>query len=200
MDYLPYSQEYMIAVAIMGGMLLGFIWDIYRLIRHYIKLGSTGTAIGDIVYWIISIYIGVQILFDLSYGNVRFFILIGFMLGALLYFYGISRYILRLLIFVINTILNFIKKIINLLIGPLKFIFKQIKIILYPVKLKYESARIKAKKRYKFIKFRLKKVSKNRKMVYNKKKQLKRLNKRRKEHKQFDGRSKNNRAQEKNKQ
>jgi len=198
MDYLPFSQEYMIAVAIMGGMLLGSIWDIYRLLRHYIKLGSAGTAIGDIVYWIISIYIGVQILFDLSYGNVRFFILMGFMMGALLYFYGISRYILRLIIFIVNTILKFIKKIINLLIGPLKYIFKQIKIILYPVKLKYESARNKAKKRYKFVKFRLKKVSKNRKMVYNKKKQLKRLNKRRKEQKQFDGRSKNNRTKEKN--
>lgn len=198
MDYLPFSQEYMIAVAIMGGMLLGFIWDIYRLIRHFIKMGSTGTAIGDIIYWIISIYIGVQIIFDLSYGNVRFFILMGFMMGALLYFYGISRYILRLIIFIVNTILKFIKKIINLLIGPLKYIFKQIKIILYPVKLKYESARNKAKKRYKFVKFRLKKVSKNRKMVYNKKKQLKRLNKRRKEQKQFDGRSKNNRTKEKN--
>lgn len=198
MDYLPFSQEYMIAVAIMGGMLLGFIWDIYRLIRHFIKMGSTGTAIGDIIYWIISIYIGVQIIFDLSYGNVRFFILMGFMMGALLYFYGISRYILRLLIFIVNTILKFIKKIINLLIGPLKYIFKQIKIILYPVKLKYESARNKAKKRYKFIKFRLKKVSKNRKMVYNKKKQLKRLNKRRKEQKHFDRRSKNNRTKEKN--
>lgn len=198
MDYLPFSQEYMIAVAIMGGMLLGFIWDIYRLIRHFIKMGSTGTAIGDIIYWIISIYIGVQIIFDLSYGNVRFFILMGFMMGALLYFYGISRYILRLIIFIVNTILKFIKKIINLLIGPLKYIFKQIKIILYPVKLKYELARNKAKKRYKFVKFRLKKVSKNRKMVYNKKKQLKRLNKRRKEQKQFDGRSKNNRTKEKN--
>ncbi len=198
MDYLPYSQEYMIAVAIMGGMLLGSIWDIYRLLRHYIKLGSAGTAIGDIVYWIISIYIGVQILFDLSYGNVRLFILIGFILGALLYFYGISRYILRMLIFIVNTILNFIKKIIDLLIGPIKFIAKQVKIKLYPIKLRCESARIKAKKRYKFIKFRLKKVSKNRKMVYNKRKQLKRLNKRRKEQKQFDGRSKNNRTKEKN--
>ncbi|MGD9567990.1 MAG: spore cortex biosynthesis protein YabQ [Sedimentibacter sp.] len=200
MDYLPYSQEYMLAVSIMGGMILGFIWDIYRLIRHYIKLGGMGTAIGDIVYWLINIYIGVQLIFDLSYGNIRFFILMGFVLGALLYFYGISKYVLRIFIFVVGTVLKLIKKIINLLIAPVKFIYRQIKIILQPVKLKYEVTKIKAKKRYKFIKFRLKKVSKNRRMIYNKKKQAKHFKKRRKEQKRIERRTKDNRTKEKNKQ
>lgn len=200
MDYLPYSQEYMLAVSVMGGMLLGFMWDIYRLIRHFIKLGSVGTAIGDVVYWIISIYIGVQLIFDLSYGNVRFFILMGFVLGALLYFYGISKYILKIFIFMVNTILKLIKKLINLLIRPFKFIFNKIKIILHPVKLKYETSKKSMKKRYKFIKFKLKKASKNRKMVYNKKKKMKHLNKRRKGQRRIGGRSENYRTKEKNKQ
>lgn len=199
MDYLPYSQEYMLAVSVMGGMFLGFIWDIYRLLRHYIKLKSAGTAIGDIVYWILSIYIGIQLIFDLSYGNVRFFILMGFMLGALLYFYGISRYILKVLIFIVDTILKVVKQTINLLLVPVKFIIRQLKIILYPLKLNFEKAKNKTKKRYKFLKFKLNKVSKNRKMVYNKKKQLKRLNKRRKEQRRYERRSKNYRIKEKNK-
>ena len=189
----------MLAVSVMGGMLLGFIWDIYRLFRHYVRLGSISTAIGDIVYWILSIYIGVQLIFDLSYGNIRFFILMGFVLGALLYFYGISRYILKMLIFVSDTILIFIKKIINLFIKPAKFIFMKMKIIFHPVKLKYEKAKNKAKKRYKFFKFKLKKVSKNRKMIYNKKKQTKRLNKRRKGQKRIERRAKNYRTKEKSK-
>ena len=117
MDYLPYSQEYMLAVSVMGGVFLGFIWDIYRLFRHYTKLGSAGTAIGDIVYWILSIYIGVQLIFDISYGNIRSFILLGFISGALLYFYGISRFILKVFIFIVDTILKIIKKIIDFLIG-----------------------------------------------------------------------------------
>ena len=199
MDYLPYSQEYMLAVSVMGGMLLGFIWDIYRLFRHYTKLGSAGTAIGDIVYWILSIYIGVQLIFDISYGNIRSFILLGFISGALLYFYGISRFILKVFIFIVDTILKIIKKIIDFLIGPVKFIYHQLKKILYPVKLKYESVKIKAKKRYKFFKFKLKKVSKNRKMMYNKKKQLRKINKRRKEQER-ERRTKNYRTKKKGKQ
>ncbi len=200
MDYLPYSQEYMLAVSAMGGMLFGLMWDIYRLIRHYIKLDRSGTAIGDIVYWIISIYIGVQLIFYLSYGNVRLFILMGFIIGALLYFYGLSRYILKVFIFVIDTILKAVNKAVNFLIGPLKYIYNQIKIILYPVKLKYEIARNKAKKRYKFIKFRIKKVSKNQKLLYNKRKQAKHLNKRRKEQRRYERRPQNSGVKEKNKQ
>ena len=191
MDFLPYTQEYMLAVSIMGGMLLGFIWDIYRLIRHYLKMGALGTALGALAYWIISIYISIQLIFDISYGNVRMFILLGFMLGALLYFYGISRYVLRILIFFLDFILSIVKKVAFLIIGPIKFIMKQLYVLLNPLKLKLEKVRNNAKKRYKFYKFKLKKISKNRKLMYNKKKQKKR-NHRRKEQKQIERRPKDN--------
>ena len=154
MDYLPYSQEYMFAVSFMGGMLLGFTWDVYRLFRHYTKLGNTGTAIGDIVYWLLSIYAGIKLIDDISYGNIRLFILLGFTSGALLYFYGISRYILQISIFIADIILKIIKKIIDFLIKPVKFVFQKLKIIMHPIKLKYIMVKTKAKKRYKFFKFK----------------------------------------------
>lgn len=199
MDFLPYSQEYMLAVSIMGGMFLGFIWDIYRLVRHYVKMGVVCTALGDLIYWIISIYIGIKLIFEISYGNVRLFILLGFMLGAILYFYGISKYLLKILIRIIDFIFKVIRKIVLFLVGPLKFFVGKLKIILYPLKLKYEKTRNTAKKRYKFMKFRLKKVSKNRKMLYNKKK-TQRKNKRRKGRKRIERRSKNHRIKKQSKQ
>ena len=97
----------MLAVSIMAGMFLGLIWDAYRLIRHYGKLNAAATVIGDILYWIISIKLSTQLILDISFGNVRFFILLGFLAGALLYFYGISRYILKLFIFIIDSMESF---------------------------------------------------------------------------------------------
>lgn len=200
MDYLPFSQEYMFSVSIMAGMLLGGLWDVYRLLRHYIKLGTFGTAIGDLAYWLISIYMGVTLIFDISYGNIRIFILMGFIIGALLYFYGISRYIIKLFIFVIDGVLKYIKKIIDFLIGPVKALVRKLKIILYPFKLKYEKTKDNAKKRYKFYKFKLKKISKNRKVVYNRRKQFKELNKRRRKEQANERRAKDNRIKKKNQQ
>lgn len=208
MDYLHYSQGYMLAVSVMAGTFFGFMWDIYRLFRHYIKLGKTGTAIGDVSYWIISVYIGIKLILDLSYGNVRLFILMGFILGALLYFYGISRYILKAFIFVTDKILKVIWKVINFLAVPIKFIIKQINLVLNPVRLKCEKERNKLKRRYKFFKFRLKKVSKDKKRVYNKKKKSKRSKRKirkiqkekRRGQKQVDRRKKDYRTKKKNKQ
>lgn len=169
MDYLPYSQEYMLVVSVMGGILLGFIWDIYRLFRHYIKLGTFGTAVGDIVYWIISVYFSITTIYEISYGNIRLFILLGFLTGAIIYFYGASKYVLKLLIFIINSIIVLIKKTISFVIAPIKFIIEKIKKILYPFKLKAIKEKENVKRKYKFFKFRLKKVLKNKKMLYNKK-------------------------------
>lgn len=197
MDFLPYSQEYMLIVSIMGGMFLGFIWDIYRLVRHYVKFGVAGTAAGDIAYWIISVYLSIQIIYEISYGNLRVFILVGFMLGALLYFYGISNYILKVFIFCIDSIIFFIKKFISFMIYPVTFLIRKIKSLLYPYKIKVEKGVNKAKRRYKFFKFKLKKVSKNRKMLYNKKKRKAEL--KRREQKTNERRSKNHRAKKQNK-
>ncbi len=180
MAYLPYSQEYMLLVSVMAGVFLGFIWDIYRLIRHYGKFKTKGTVIGDIIYWIISIKLSTMLILDISYGNVRFFILMGFLTGALLYFYGISRYILKVFIFIFDGILKVTKTIIHLLTEPVKFIIRKIRILLYPIKLKYNAIKEKLKKRYKFFKFKLKKVSKNRKMIYNRKKRQRQLKKHKK--------------------
>lgn len=194
MDFLPYTQEYMLVVSIMGGMLLGFIWDIYRLVRRYVKMGAVGTALGDLIYWIVSIYISVQLIFYISYGNVRMFILLGFVLGALLYFYGISNYILKFLIFLVDTFIKIIRKVSLFIIKPIRILAGKIKVLLAPLWVKLQKTRNNAKKRYKFYKFRAKKISKNRKLMYNKKKQSKRnqrqKNKRRKE--QHERRSKDN--------
>lgn len=206
MDFLPYSQEYMLAVSVMGGMLLGFIWDIYRLIRRFVNLGRIGTAAGDLAYWIISCYFSIQLIYDISYGNIRFFILLGFLLGALLYFYGISTYVLKTFISIINMFLFAVKKFVSFIIGPIKFIFRKIKAILYPYKLKAEKEREKIKRRYKFFIFRTKKVFKNKKMLYNKKRRNSQLRRHRsgkrggKGAKADERRTKDNRTEKKNQQ
>ncbi len=200
MDFLPYSQEYMLIVSIMGGMLLGLIWDIYRLIRHYFNFKSIGTFIGDIAYWVVSVYFSIQLINDISYGNLRFFLLIGFLSGALLYFITISNYILKAFIFVIDTILKVIKKIINLLVFPFNFVKHKIKAFTHPIKIKIEIRKNKAKRQWKFYRYKLKRVFKNKKIVYNKNKHRKTKDKRlrKKEQKSNERSSKNNRVKKKN--
>lgn len=201
MDFLPYSQEYMLIVSIMGGMFLGFIWDIYRLIRHFVKLGILGTAAGDITYWIISVYLSIRIIFDISYGNLRLFILVGFLLGAILYFYALSNYVLKVFIFCIDLMIVLLKRFLSFIAYPMRFLARKIKEMLYPYGIKFKKVVKKQKRKYKFFKFKLKKISKNKKMLYNRKKSNNdyHLRLRRKGQKINERRSKNSSSKKQNK-
>ena len=145
MSAVPYSQEIIFFISLIGGLLLGLLWDFYRLIRHYIAFGKIGTALGDITYWIISLYVGLNIIIKVSWGNIRFYILLAFLIGALFYFYILSNIILDFFIFLIDLFVKAIIKLYNIIIFPIKFFIKRLKFLLLPYKMKVDT-KIKNKK------------------------------------------------------
>lgn len=174
MGAVPFSQQTIFLVSFLGGMLMGFIWDIYRLIRRYITLNKVGTAIGDILYWILNLYLGLNIIVYISWGNIRSFILVGFLLGALLYFCLLSQIILKYLCFIADLIIKLIKYIIHVVIYPIKLLKNKLKILLIPYKIKTRNKIKSCKRRYKFFRYHLKnKIAEEKK----RRKKLKKLNK-----------------------
>jgi len=175
MSAVPYSQEIIFLTSVLGGVLLGLLWDFYRLLRHYIPLGKVGTALGDIVYWIISLYVGLSIIINISWGNVRLFILIGFLIGALVYFYIFSSIILNLCITLINFVIQAIIKIYGVIIFPIKFIIKRLKFFLIPYKMKVDTKIQNKKKEIKFYIYKHKQNVEVKKKQKLKKKKIKKL-------------------------
>ncbi|WP_371818644.1 spore cortex biosynthesis protein YabQ [Sedimentibacter sp. zth1] len=178
----------MFLIAFFGGLLLGLLWDIYRLIRHYFKIGKLGLVIGDIMYWIASLYLGLNLVIYISWGNIRFFILIGFCLGALIYFWLISDIILKSLITIINFIISSIKTIFHIIIFPLKIVIKRLKFFLVPYKIKVDTI---IKNRKKRIKFKLENIKKSREAKNKKKLKLKKIKRLMKEQRKNAKRFKN---------
>ncbi len=175
MSAVPYSQEIIFLTSVLGGMLLGLFWDAYRLIRHYIAFGKIGTALGDIVYWIVSLYVGLSIIINISWGNIRLYILLGFLLGALIYFCVFSNIILGLFISLIDFVIFIVKKLYGLIIIPIKFFIKRLKFLLLPYKIKVDT-KIKSKKRdIKFYVYKYKSNLDIKKKKKLKKKKLKRI-------------------------
>ncbi len=73
------------------GLVIGFTYDYYRVTRDVLRLKRAGIFIGDIVFWIVSTVIVFLMLLWGNWGEMRFYVLFGFGLGALLYFYFISK-------------------------------------------------------------------------------------------------------------
>lgn len=175
MGAVPFSQEIIFMTSFFGGVLLGLLWDLYRLFRYYIRVGRLGTAIGDIVYWIISLYFGLNIIIYISWGTIRLYILIGFMLGALIYFSLISSILLGFMIFILDLIILSIKKLYLIIIFPIKFFIKRLKILLQPYKIKLVTSYRNKKREIKFYVNEAKIKQEINKKKKQKKKKLERL-------------------------
>lgn len=175
MNSAPYSQELVFLAGLVGGFFLGILWDFYRLVRHYIPFSSLSTALGDILYWIISLIFGLNIIINISWGSIRFYILLAFLLGALIYFYIFSGTILKLCIALVDIVIYTIKKIYKIIIFPIKFIIKSLKNLLIPYKIKIDSKISNSKRKIKFHINRLKHEAELKKKQEAKKKKLKKF-------------------------
>lgn len=170
MAAVPYSQGYIFFITFLGGILIGIIWDFYRILRHFTKLGKKGIAIGDITFWILCAIIGFRIILYISWGNLRGFIFLGFFLGGAFYFYAFSTYVLKILIFIIKQIVLTMVFIWFLITYPLMLLKCKLHQTLKPYKNKMEINVALTKRKYKFFKYKLKRVLNEKEILYNNKK------------------------------
>lgn len=153
MDSLVLNELYIFLKIVYGGVILGFLYDLYRLFRYYLNPKKIATAIEDIIFWIIVTFISFYILLISNYGELRGFIFLGFVIGVLLYSTLFSDLIIKTQVKLINNIINLMKYLISLVIIPFAAIIKLFKKVFSKispkVKLKYKRSKriIKTKSR-----------------------------------------------------
>lgn len=123
------NQAYLFLIFTVNGILIGFLFDIFRILRKSFKTNDLVTYIEDIIFWILT---GIIILFSMCKfcdGELRGFTIIGIAMGAILYMLTISTYIIKVAVFIINILKTIIEKTLSIIIYPFKLIFKPISII-----------------------------------------------------------------------
>lgn len=117
------NQAYLFFIFTMNGILIGLLFDFFRISRKVFKTNDVMTYIEDILFWILTGIIVLYSIFAFNNGELRLFMFLGIVLGAFLYMIFISSYVIK-----INV------KIINFLMIPFKFIYKILhKLFLKPV-------------------------------------------------------------------
>lgn len=107
------NQVYLFLVFIVNGVLIGLLFDFFRIARKVIPTNDFVTYIEDVLFWILAGSTVLYSIFIFNNGELRLFMFLGIILGAFTYMVFISSYIIK-----INV------KIINILIIPFKTIFK----------------------------------------------------------------------------
>lgn len=123
MNELIYHQINILAIFILTGMCIGILFDFFRIQRRVLKTHDFVTYIQDILFWFISGIILIFVFMRYTNGEIRAYMLSGMILGLIIYFKLISKFVIK-----INTsILSLIMKFIGILLWPLKKIIEIIK-------------------------------------------------------------------------
>ena len=125
-----YTQLQLFFIFLINGLLIGLLFDFFRILRKAMKTADFVTYIEDALFWILTGFIILYSIFTYNNGEIRLFMFFAIILGILIYLIFISKIILSISLGIINVIkrifsiiFNIIKVPINFFIGLIKKIF-----------------------------------------------------------------------------
>lgn len=125
------NQGYLFLVYTINGILIGILFDIFRILRRSFQTKDVITYLQDILFWILTGLLLLYTIFTFSNGEIRLYMFLGVFIGCLLYMILISKYFIKINVKIVLFLKNIIGTIISILIFPIKFIFKIIKKMLF---------------------------------------------------------------------
>jgi spore cortex biosynthesis protein YabQ len=94
------------------GVILGMLYDVFRIVRIIFKPKEFGVFIQDMVYFILSAFLTFIFMIGFNDGEIRFYVLIGEGIGFCVYHLTVGRFFvlcMRYLVEFIIKILNIVK-------------------------------------------------------------------------------------------
>lgn len=121
------NQAYLFLIFIIDGIIIGLLFDFFRILRKTIKTSDIITYIQDALFWILTGIIILYTTFTFNDGEIRIYMFIAILLGVICYITLISSYIIKINVKIVNIIKNIIIKIFSTIIVPFKCSFRWIK-------------------------------------------------------------------------
>lgn len=113
------------------GVLLAFLYDLFRLIHRLIFKSSKGIFFIDLSYCVISSILTFLFLLAVNYGKLRIYLLAGAVLGFLCWYIGISPLFLKFSQFIGNKLIGLLTVISSIISYPFRLISKPFAKVFY---------------------------------------------------------------------
>lgn len=119
-------EAYFLGISILVGAALFLLYDFLRIFRRIIPHGTLWIAVEDILYWFIYTGVVFVMLYRENDGMVRGFAIGGLAFGMLLYFFLLSRFVVRVNVLVLGTAVKGVMKIFRFFFEPVGRIGKKV--------------------------------------------------------------------------
>ena len=128
------NQAYLFLLFTLEGIIVGLLFDFFRILRKAFKTSNFVTYIEDFLFWILTGFLILYSIFILNNGEIRLYMFIGIILGVTFYILLFSKQIIRINVYIINIIKTLIVKTLKIFIYPIEVILKLIrKIFIKPI-------------------------------------------------------------------
>lgn len=121
------------------GILLAFFYDIFRALRKTIYHSERLVAFEDFLFWMICSFFIFFLFYYCNDGNIRFYVILGIILGILFYIFVCTSYAMKFLLIFFRVFTIAIKNLFLFLHLPVKFFRK---LLANPLKKIYQTIRI----------------------------------------------------------
>lgn len=118
-----YDQIKILIIFAITGIIIGLLFDFFRIQRKVIKTFDFITYLQDALFWILSGIVLIISIMNFTNGEIRSYMILGIIIGVVLYFNIFSKYIMKISV----GIANFFIKILHILISPIKKLSKKLK-------------------------------------------------------------------------
>ena len=163
-----YTQVQLFFIFLINGLLIGLLFDFFRILRKAMKTADFITYIEDALFWVLTGFIILYSIFTYNNGEIRLFMFLAIILGLLIYLTFISKIILSISLGIINVIKKILGTVFNIIKIPLHFFMKMIKkLFLNPISFIIINIRNYFTKSFKNFSNILKKVKISNKFVKN---------------------------------
>ena len=138
-----FEQAGVFAIFTLNGIIIGLLFDFFRIIRKSFKITDVGTYMQDISFWILAGIIFLYSMCRFCNEELRWYMIFGVLIGGGIYIITISRYIVSFSV----KFVNISKKIFIIIFYPFNLLFKLTKkIIIRPFKKIFNKLLEKTKK------------------------------------------------------
>ena len=114
------NQAYLFLIFTINGIIIGLLFDIFRILRRSFKTSDIITYMQDVLFWILTGFILLYSIFIFSNGEIRFYMFLAVFLGSLIYMLIFSKYFIEINVKIILIFKNVIGKILAIIIFPIK--------------------------------------------------------------------------------
>lgn len=118
------DQAYIFMIFILNGILIGLLFDIFRILRKTFSTKDFITYIEDILFWIITGMLVLYSVFRFNNGEIRLYMFVAIFIGVISYMLLLSSHIIKINVHIINFVKKVVGRIVNIVIKPFKICFK----------------------------------------------------------------------------